>query len=333
MTRIVIPSVVALTAVTATATAVFATARSDAELAAHTAPAAQPAASTVQTGPAVAPAASTAQRGTAARPATSTAHDHSGPDRGGHDHGGHDHGSHDHGSHDHGSPDRGGHDHGGGIGSPRGNAEPAAFDLVRTSVRRQGDRIVFTEQVRGRAGSVKPGRVGQFAGSSVFSYVWPISLNTSTAGFSRGSGVLALAATSHPDFDDTPLVDENRNGRKDDDGGLWHSHWVVLVPDTTRPDGALKVRDILPGERPQLPKTWPGVPLYLDSPSYPTKLTGQTVRIEVPLAALGFPKTFQYDGVTSALKVNADLHDPLLRVENVFDVASGDLSLPGTFRR
>jgi hypothetical protein len=48
---------------------------------------------------------------------------------------------------------------------------------------------------------------------------------------------------------------------------------------------------------------------------------------------MGFPKTFKYDGVTAALKVNADLHDPLLRVENPFDVASGDLSLPGTFKR
>ncbi|GAA4966296.1 hypothetical protein [Actinoplanes utahensis] len=145
--------------------------------------------------------------------------------------------------------------------------------------------------------------------------------------------MLALAATSHPDFDDTPLADENRNGSKDDDGGLWHSHWVVLVPDTTRPDGALKVRDIAPGEKPRLPKTWPGAPLYLDSPSYPTRLTGQTVRIEVPSTTMGFPDSFRFDGVTAALKVDADLHDPLLRVENVFDIASGELSLPGTFRR
>ncbi len=238
------------------------------------------------------------------------------------------------------SSDRGGHDHdshnhhhGDGITSPSGNTKPAAFDLVKTTVRQQGDKIVFTEQVRGRAGSIKPEKVGQFAGSSVLSYVWPLSLNASTAGFTKDSGVLAMAATSHPDFDDTPLVDENRNGKKDDDGGLWHAHWVVLVPDTTRSDGALKVRDIRPDDKPTLPKTWPGAPIYIDSPSYPTKLTGRTVRIEVPARAMGFPKTFKYDGVTAALKVNADLHDPLLRVENPFDVASGDLSLPGTFKR
>jgi hypothetical protein len=36
-----------------------------------------------------------------------------------------------------------------------------------------------------------------------------------------------------------------------------------------------------------------------------------------------------YDGVTSALRVNANVHAPLLCVTDVFDVASGDLSLPG----
>ena len=36
-----------------------------------------------------------------------------------------------------------------------------------------------------------------------------------------------------------------------------------------------------------------------------------------------------FDGVTAALQVNADVHAPLLCVTDVFDVASGDLSLPG----
>jgi hypothetical protein len=55
------------------------------------------------------------------------------------------------------------------------------------------------------------------------------------------------------------------------------------------------------------------------------------VTIQVPLAAVGFPDNFKYDGVTAGLKVNADLHDPLLCVSSVWDVASGDLSLPGTW--
>lgn len=174
-----------------------------------------------------------------------------------------------------------------------------------------------------------PAPHGTFAGSEVLSYVWPISLDPAAAGFQRGSGILALAATSHPDFDDTPLYDEDGDGKKDNDGRRWHAHWVVLVPDTTREDGALKVRDIAEGERPKLPDTWPQVPLYLDSPGYRTTMGGHRVRVRVPWADLGFPKDFRFDGVTAALRVNADLHDPLLGVENVFDVASGDLSLPG----
>jgi hypothetical protein len=35
--------------------------------------------------------------------------------------------------------------------------------------------------------------------------------------------------------------------------------------------------------------------------------------------------------VTTALQVNADLHNPLLCVSSVWDVASGNLSLPATW--
>ena len=36
-----------------------------------------------------------------------------------------------------------------------------------------------------------------------------------------------------------------------------------------------------------------------------------------------------FDGVTSGLRVNESAHAPLLCIVGVFDVASGDLSLPG----
>ncbi len=41
-------------------------------------------------------------------------------------------------------------------------------------------------------------------------------------------------------------------------------------------------------------------------------------------------KGVAFDGVTAGLRVSASAHQPLLCVVNVFDVASGDLSLPGT---
>ena len=49
-------------------------------------------------------------------------------------------------------------------------------------------------------------------------------------GSRKKAGILALAVTSHPDFDDTPLYDENGDGDRSNDGNVWHSHWVVLQP-------------------------------------------------------------------------------------------------------
>jgi hypothetical protein len=56
---------------------------------------------------------------------------------------------------------------------------------------------------------------------------------------------------------------------------------------------------------------------------------GDAVEVQVPLAQIGALATARFDGVTAGLKVNANLHTPLLCVENVFKVASGNLSLPG----
>lgn len=205
----------------------------------------------------------------------------------------------------------------------------ADMDLVLTSVERRGDSLVFIERVAAEAGASKPTPGGKLAGSTVFSYVWPVSLDPSVVGFPKGAGTLALAATAHPDFDDTPLADESGDGQKGNDGALWHSHWVVLVPDEVCGPGALKVRDIPAGETPVMPATWPKLPLYLDSPGFTPSLKGPEIRVAVPLKAMGFPTTFRYDGVTAALRINASVHAPLLCVADVFDIASGKLTLPG----
>lgn len=218
-----------------------------------------------------------------------------------------------------------------GISSAKGNAE-AAFDLVQNRVFKQGDNLVFEQLVDGKAGSRLPSAKGSFAGAEVYSYVWPTSLDSSSVGFEAKAGILALALTSHPDFDDTPQLDENRDGKTDNDGGLWHSHWVVLSKDASCGPSGLKVRDIPKGAKPKLPATWPGAPIYIDSPGYALNVDKNAAQISVPLAAVGFPQSFNYDGVTAALKVNADLHNPLLCVSSVWDISSGDLSLPGTWK-
>lgn len=203
-----------------------------------------------------------------------------------------------------------------------GNAKPA-FDIVKTGIQvdTAKNQLIFLMQVSGKAGSVKPIKTGKFAGSRVFSYVWPTKIDPSEVGFDQGAGILALAVTSHPDFDDVPVFNIK--------GADWHSHWVVLAPDEVCGKGALKVKDIPEGTKPKLPKTWPGVPLLIDSPGYPPTFSGGTVSIRVPFDDVSLLAGVAFDGVTAGLQVNASAHQPLLCVANVFDVASGDLSLPG----
>jgi hypothetical protein len=210
-----------------------------------------------------------------------------------------------------------------------GNAAEPAFDMVRTTVALDGEHVVFRTAVSGRAGAVKPTPTGKLAGAQVFSYVWPTSLDSAAAGFEAGQGILAFAVTSHPDFDDTPLYDENGDGDPNNDGDVWHSHWVVLVKDEACGPGVLKVKDIPEGAKPKLPPTWPGLPILIDSPDYRPAIDGATVEVRVPRASLGEIRGASFDGVTAGLRVNASVHAPLLCVADVFDVASGDLSLPG----
>ena len=129
--------------------------------------------------------------------------------------------------------------------------------------------------------------------------------------------------------DDTPLFDENHDGRLDNDGDLWHSRWVVLQPDPACGKDALKVVDIPKGTKPRVPKTWPGLPILVDSPGWTPTLTKQTVEVRVPFDDISTVQAGAFDGVTAALRVNASVHEPLLCVVDVFKVASGDLSLPG----
>jgi hypothetical protein len=209
------------------------------------------------------------------------------------------------------------------VAAKKGNAKQPAFDIVKTDIRVDTAKnwVEFVMQVVGKAGSVKPKKTGKFAGADVFSYVWPTKIDPSVVGFDKEAGILALAVTIHPDFDDTPLF--NTTGKD------WHSHWVVLGPDDACGKGALKVKDIPEGAKPKLPKTWPGVPLLIDSPGYAPRFAGNAVTVRVPFDDVSALKGAAFDGVTAGLRVNASAHAPLLCVVNVFDVASGDLSLPG----
>ncbi|MEQ8348553.1 MAG: hypothetical protein RIB84_29415 [Sneathiellaceae bacterium] len=199
----------------------------------------------------------------------------------------------------------------------------ASFDIVETRVTTDRGHAIFRTRVRAAAGAATPDATGRFAGSKVYAYVWPTSLNSADIGFAPDQGIVALAATFHPDFDDASPRAENPTNRD-----RWHAHWVVLSQDKACP-GGLRVVDIPQGAKPRLPPDWPGVPILIDSPAYRTALGGDAVEVHVPLDRIGALADAQFDGVTAGLKVNADLHAPLLCVEDVFKIASGNLSLPG----
>ncbi|MDX5299688.1 MAG: hypothetical protein LPK85_12150, partial [Gammaproteobacteria bacterium] len=219
--------------------------------------------------------------------------------------------------------------HVGGIAAPQQAQVLPPFDIVHARIQLEGTLATFHMAVSGKAGSLVPTPKGALAGSSVFSYVWPTSLNTATVGFDADAGILALAVTAHPDFDDTPLYDENSDGDTGNDGNLWHSHWVVLKPDPKCGSDALGVVDIPEGARPALPATWPGLPILIDSPGWQPVFNGSVVEVKVAFPRNTSLSGMKYDGVTAGLRVNQSVHAPLLCVVDVMDIASGDLSLPG----
>ncbi len=215
------------------------------------------------------------------------------------------------------------------IKSAADTSKVAAFDILAAHVHSKGRIVTFHMTTNGVAGAEKPTATGALGGASVLSYVWPTSLDPSAVGFEGETGILALAVTSHPDFDDTPLYDENGDGDLANDGNDWHSHWVVLAPTEACGAGALAVRDIPEEATPKMPATWPGLPIFIDSPGFTPLFDGPEITVRTAFADAQAIVGASYDGVTSALKVNANVHAPLLCVTDVFDVVSGDLSLPG----
>ena len=200
---------------------------------------------------------------------------------------------------------------------------------VRVSHQANLGITVWEISVNGMAGNTTPTKVGQLDGAPVLGYVFPTSLKPSDVGFSPTDGIVALALTSHPDFDDTPLWDENSDKIFDNDGVVWHPHWVVLHQDQ-RVKGGLAVKQFKKAdETVVLPPTNPGMPMYMDSPGFPVTTMGNTITVVVPDYRMNNQTNFNYDGVAAFMKVNTSNDQlPMLGVYDVYSVASGDLSLP-----
>jgi hypothetical protein len=183
------------------------------------------------------------------------------------------------------------------------------------------DLLVFEQRVAGAAGGTKPEPLGRMDGAPVLAYVFRTSLRPEDIGFGPTDGLVALAVTSHPDFDDSPIWDENNDGRYDNDGGTYHSHWVVLVDDPRAP-GKLAVKEFKGATDIKTPGTHPKLPLYLDSPGYAVVLAGDTLRVLVPAHRVNGRTDFTYDGVTAFLRHTHGGATPLLGVYEVYSAAA-----------
>lgn len=210
------------------------------------------------------------------------------------------------------------------------------FQITGVSVKHHPDigATVWEIKVKGSAGKTTPTPAGQLNGAPVLGYVFPTTLRSGDVGFSQTEGIVALALTSHPDFDDTPLWDESVDGKYDNDGIIWHPHWVVLTEDK-RVDGGLSVKQFTPGDAAvKLPPTNPGMPMYMDSPGYQVVTKGNLIRVIVPDYRISNKTDFSFDGVAAYMQVNTGTgghgssDKPMLGVYKVYSVASGNLSLP-----
>lgn len=191
--------------------------------------------------------------------------------------------------------------------------------------------LEFEIVVLGKAGHTVPAPIGKLDMAPVLGYVFPTTLKPEDVGFSPTEGIVAMAITSHPDFDDTPLWDENRDNNFDNDGILWHPHWVILVKDD-RVKGGLSVKDHKKADKVIKPKTAADMPMYMDSPGYQVVASGNTIRMAVPLYHVNNKTNFKFDAVTCYMQVSAPggeaMDKPMLGVYTVFQVLSKDLSLP-----
>ena len=211
------------------------------------------------------------------------------------------------------------------------------FQINSVNVKHSDDiaATIWEISVKGTAGTTTPTPAGQLNGAPVLGYVFPTTLKPTDVGFGDTEGIVALALTSHPDFDDTPLWDENADRNFTNDGIVWHPHWVVLTDDK-RVEGGLAVKQFDPKDTSVvLPPTNPGMPMYMDSPGFQVITKGNTIRVIVPDYRMNNKTDFSYDGVAAYMEVytggegnHGGRDKPMLGVYKVYSVASGDLSLP-----
>ena len=223
-----------------------------------------------------------------------------------------------------------------------GNYDNENFKIKSAAVVHNKDLgiTIWEIKVEGIAGKTTPIPVGQLNGAPVLGYVFPTTLKPTDVGFGQTEGIVALALTSHPDFDDSPLWDENNDGQFGNDGLVWHPHWVILNEDK-RVAGELSVKEFNQNDKSVvLPKTAPNMPMYMDSPGFHVITKGNSIKVIVPDYRINNKTDFKFDAVTCYMMVdtgdgkehNGNGSKPMLGVYKVYALASGNLSLPYTVK-
>lgn len=206
------------------------------------------------------------------------------------------------------------------------------------TVNKKYGQLEFEIIVEGNAGKTLPKPAGKLDGAPVLGYVIPTTLKAEDIGFNKTEGIVALALTSHPDFDDTPLWDEDLDGNyvNPSEGIVWHPHWVILVKDD-RVKGGLSVKEFEKSDTSvKLPSTAAGgMTMYMDSPGFQIVTEGNAIRVAVPTYRVRNNTTFKFDAVACYMEISApggehSTHSkkPMLGVYEVYSVLSKNLSLP-----
>lgn len=219
---------------------------------------------------------------------------------------------------------------------PRSNWPVTSLDASDDSIALAGadvtyvdefESLIFTIKTKGNIATKAIPALGKLDGAPALGYVFPTTLAIENVGFKNlPDATLALAVTIHPDFDDTPLWDEDNNNNFKDDGAVYHTHWVALVKDTNSSAG-LSIP--FTNDSSNLPPTAP-MPMYLDSPNFHAYAKGNLLRVIVPLQRVNGVKDFNFDAVIAGMNVDLSGEGPTLRVNQVHGVLSKTLSLPFT---
>jgi hypothetical protein len=190
--------------------------------------------------------------------------------------------------------------------------------------------LVLSIKVKGEAGGTTPDSLGRMDGAGILSYLFSTSLKAEDIGFSKTEGVVALAITSHPDLEVSPLWDENNNGVYNDDGRSWQAHWVILVKEA-RVGGGYAVKELNKEDQTiRLPKTAAlNLPVYMDSPGFQVVIKDHTIKVVVPAYRINNNVDFKFNAMTCYMTYNVtDPNLPLMGIRNVYYTASEKTALP-----